>query len=139
MFVITNNNGQIDKRSKYISCTHIPDRVILVFIYTPRYLTSHRRVFCRFLFTRIVALLFTRYYCRPVFSRKVLSDIVSALSNSTVWSFRSNDFNSPPRTNMNKDDDVFEFNAPTTITRLCDMANTYDDGADQIFGKSFAT
>lgn len=45
----------------------------------------------------------------------------------------------PPRTNMNKDDDMFEFNAPTTITRLCDMANTYDDGADQIFGKSFAT
>lgn len=36
---------------------------------------------------------------------------------------------------MNNDGELFEFNAPNTITNLYEMANSNDDGADKFFGK----
>lgn len=36
---------------------------------------------------------------------------------------------------MNKDDDIFEFDAPTTFANLYEIANASDDGADKYFGK----
>jgi len=36
---------------------------------------------------------------------------------------------------MNKDDDLFEFDAPKTFVNLYEMANANYDGADRIFGK----
>lgn len=37
---------------------------------------------------------------------------------------------------MNKNDNTFEFNAPTTFANLYELANDNDDGADKFFGKS---
>lgn len=37
---------------------------------------------------------------------------------------------------MNKDDDLFEFDAPKTFVNLYEIANANDDGADRFFGKS---
>lgn len=115
------------------------------FSFTPCSCRHHRSFFSRFLFIRIVILL--HYYliaiiverCFPVKFNPTSCQRVVDLGCWIVSFARLQFARSPPRTNMNKDDDMFEFNAPTTITRLCDMANTYDDGADQIFGKSFAT
>lgn len=37
---------------------------------------------------------------------------------------------------MNKDDALFEFDAPKTFVNLYEIANANYDGADRIFGKS---
>jgi hypothetical protein len=36
---------------------------------------------------------------------------------------------------MNKEDDIFEFDAPSTFANLYEIANASDDGADKYFGK----